>query len=157
MAANIPAEVQVLSAQDACMKGLQVCVETIGGTTNFTCYSLYNLCKAYDLDFASFKKQVATLLPAFVGDQEMFPWASLQDLLRERVSLIALREIDLLCSEHGQVPVFPPQWLRSADFLLTGARSSNSGFKHAVEQELWVHRVCTEALSSLICLTTFLP
>ena len=59
------------------MKGLQVCVETIGGTTNFTCYSLYNLCKAYDLDFASFKKQVATLLPAFVGDQEMFPWASL--------------------------------------------------------------------------------
>jgi len=101
MAANIPAEVQVLSAQDACMKGLQVCVETIGGTTNFTCYSLCNLCKAHDLDFASFKKQVATLLPAFVGDQELFPWARLQDLLRERVSSNALREIDLLCSEHG--------------------------------------------------------
>lgn len=99
MAAKIPAEVQVLSAQDACMKGLQVCVETIGGTRNFTCYSLYNLCKAHD--FASFKKQVATLLPAFVGDQELFPWARLQDLLRERVSSNALREIDLLCSEHG--------------------------------------------------------
>eukprot|EP00435_Cladocopium_sp_Y103_P005580 s1090_g1.t2 len=153
MAANIPAEVKTLSAQDACMKGLQVCVETIGGTTNFTCYSLYNLCKAHKLDFASFKKQVGILLPAFAGDQELFPWQRLQDLLRERVSPSAVREIDLLCSEHGQVAVFPPQWLRSAEFLLNGARSSNSGFKHPLEQELWVHRVCMEALSSLSCST----
>ena len=53
------------------------------------------------MTLTSFKKQVATLLPAFVGDQELFPWARLQDLLRERVSSNALREIDLLCSEHG--------------------------------------------------------
>lgn len=56
---------------------------------------------AKPMTLTSFKKQVATLLPAFVGDQELFPWARLQDLLRERVSSNALREIDLLCSEHG--------------------------------------------------------
>ena len=83
------------------MKGLQAWVETIGGTAGFTCYSLSNLCKTHNLDYSPFKKQVATLLPAFVGDQELFPWARLQDLLRERVSSNALREIDLLCSEHG--------------------------------------------------------
>ena len=59
MAANIPAEVQTLNAQDACMKGLQAWVETIGGTAGFTCYSLSNLCKTHNLDYSPFKKQVA--------------------------------------------------------------------------------------------------